>query len=147
MPHELKLKEGDLAPTFTAQTNGGQTVSLVDFAGRPVILYFYPRDDTPGCTKEACAFRDGFAVLHYTLGGKVPVRPRLIGKAATVLQMVTVSWALLKWPLDWLTLLAIATAVCTGVSGVIYVLDGMKLLSASPDSSPVQKNSSDKPPQ
>ncbi|MEN9576381.1 MAG: hypothetical protein RL514_4236 [Verrucomicrobiota bacterium] len=61
MPHELKLKEGDLAPAFTVPTSGGQTVSLADFAGRPVILYFYPRDDTPGCTKEACAFRDAFA--------------------------------------------------------------------------------------
>lgn len=61
MPHELKLKEGDLAPAFTAPTNGGQTVSLTEFKGRPVILYFYPRDDTPGCTKEACAFRDVFA--------------------------------------------------------------------------------------
>ena len=87
----------------------------------------------------------GFAVLHYTLGGKVPVRPRLVGKAATVLQMVTVSWALLKWPLDWLHPLALATAVCTGVSGVIYVMDGMKLLSASPDSSPSPGNSPDKP--
>lgn len=61
MPHELKLKEGDVAPAFTVQTNGGQTVSLADFKGKPVILYFYPRDDTPGCTKEACAFRDAFA--------------------------------------------------------------------------------------
>ncbi len=61
MPHELKLKAGDLAPAFTAQTDGGRTVSLADFTGRPVILYFYPRDDTPGCTKEACAFRDAFA--------------------------------------------------------------------------------------
>jgi peroxiredoxin Q/BCP len=61
MPHELKLKEGDLAPAFTAQINGGQTVSLADFQGRPIILYFYPKDDTPGCTKEACAFRDSFA--------------------------------------------------------------------------------------
>lgn len=61
MPHELKLKEGDAAPAFTAQTNGGKAVSLADFRGRSVILYFYPRDDTPGCTKEACAFRDAFA--------------------------------------------------------------------------------------
>ncbi|MEN9576380.1 MAG: hypothetical protein RL514_4235 [Verrucomicrobiota bacterium] len=76
----------------------------------------------------------GFAMLHYTLGGKVPVRPRLVGKAATVLLMVTISWALLKWPADWLLRLAFAAAVCTAVSGVIYVLDGMKLLSASPDS-------------
>ena len=87
----------------------------------------------------------GFAVLHYTLGGKVPVRPRLVGKAATVLQMVTVSWALLKWPLDWLGPLALATAVCTGVSGVIYVMDGMNLLSASPDSSASPEKSPGKP--
>ena len=58
---ELKLKEGDAAPDFTATANGGQRVSLTDFRGRHVILYFYPRDDTPGCTKEACAFRDEFA--------------------------------------------------------------------------------------
>jgi len=61
--HLLKLKEGDKAPAFTAQTNGGGKVSLADFKGQPVILYFYPRDDTPGCTKEACAFRDHFAAF------------------------------------------------------------------------------------
>jgi peroxiredoxin Q/BCP len=58
---QLKLKEGDKAPTFTVATSGGGTVSLKDYAGKHVILYFYPKDDTPGCTKEACAFRDGFA--------------------------------------------------------------------------------------
>lgn len=58
---ELKLKEGDEAPEFSAMTNGGGKVSLSDFKGKDVILYFYPRDDTPGCTKEACAFRDSFA--------------------------------------------------------------------------------------
>src|ERR1039457_7513019 len=57
---ELKLKEGDTAPDFTAATSGGGNISLADFKGKNVILYFYPRDDTPGCTKEACAFRDGF---------------------------------------------------------------------------------------
>lgn len=63
MPAELKLKlkEGDPAPPFTAVSSGGGTVSLADFKGKSVILYFYPRDDTPGCTKEACAFRDHFA--------------------------------------------------------------------------------------
>jgi len=61
MTHELKLKEGDPAPDFTAPTNGGGKVSLSDFKGKHVILYFYPKDDTPGCTKEACAFRDHFA--------------------------------------------------------------------------------------
>jgi peroxiredoxin Q/BCP len=58
---ELNLKEGDDAPAFTASTSGGGRVSLADFKGRNVILYFYPKDDTPGCTKEACAFRDHFA--------------------------------------------------------------------------------------
>src|SRR5512137_1546550 len=58
---ELKLKVGDKAPTFTVATNGGGKISLSDYLGKNVILYFYPKDDTPGCTKEACAFRDGFA--------------------------------------------------------------------------------------
>lgn len=61
MSLNLTLKVGDLAPAFTVQANGDQTVSLADYAGRNVILYFYPRDDTPGCTKEACVFRDAFA--------------------------------------------------------------------------------------
>ena len=52
-----------MAPEFTATTNGGGKVSLSDFKGKNVILYFYPRDDTPGCTKEACAFRDEFAAF------------------------------------------------------------------------------------
>jgi peroxiredoxin Q/BCP len=58
---ELKLKEGDVAPAFTAMTNGGGKVSLEDFKGQNVILYFYPKDDTSGCTKEACAFRDHYS--------------------------------------------------------------------------------------
>ena len=58
---ELKLKEGDPAPDFTAATNGGGTVTLSALKGRNVILYFYPRDNTPGCTREACGFRDQFA--------------------------------------------------------------------------------------
>ncbi|MCX6902713.1 MAG: thioredoxin-dependent thiol peroxidase [Verrucomicrobia bacterium] len=57
---ELSLKEGDKAPQFTANTNGGNQVSLADFKGKHVILYFYPKDNTPGCTVEACAFRDHF---------------------------------------------------------------------------------------
>lgn len=58
---QLDLKEGDVAPDFTAVTQSGEKVSLTDCKGRNVILYFYPRDNTPGCTKEACAFRDHFA--------------------------------------------------------------------------------------
>lgn len=58
---DLNLKVGDAAPRFTAATNGGGKLSLAEFKGRNVILYFYPKDDTPGCTKEACAFRDAYA--------------------------------------------------------------------------------------
>lgn len=46
------------APAFTAKDTNGNTVSLSDFAGKTVVLYFYPKDDTPGCTKQACSFRD-----------------------------------------------------------------------------------------
>lgn len=45
-------------------TNGGGKISLADYKGHNVILYFYPKDDTPGCTKQACGFRDGFAAFH-----------------------------------------------------------------------------------
>jgi len=54
----LTIVEGAKAPELTLHDAEGRTVSLEDFAGRDVIVYFYPEDDTPGCTKEACAFRD-----------------------------------------------------------------------------------------
>ena len=60
-PVELKLRVGDKAPDFRAQASGGKEVKLSDLRGKNVILYFYPKDDTPGCTKEACGFRDDFA--------------------------------------------------------------------------------------
>jgi peroxiredoxin len=55
------LKEGDKAPEFTATTNTGEQLSLSDLKGKPVVLYFYPKDDTPGCTKQACGIRDAYA--------------------------------------------------------------------------------------
>jgi alkyl hydroperoxide reductase subunit AhpC len=54
----MNLDIGDAAPSFTLPTDGGGKVSLTDFKGKPVVLYFYPKDDTSGCTAEACAFRD-----------------------------------------------------------------------------------------
>jgi len=53
-----KIAEGRKAPDFTLQDATGRRVSLADFKGKDVIVYFYPKDDTPGCTKEACGFRD-----------------------------------------------------------------------------------------
>jgi thioredoxin-dependent peroxiredoxin len=55
------LKEGNVAPAFTTTDGDGNTVRLKDFRGQKVVLYFYPKDDTPGCTKEACSFRDAYA--------------------------------------------------------------------------------------
>lgn len=57
------LKTGNKAPDFTLPTDGGGTVKLSDFKGQPVVLYFYPKDDTSGCTKEACDFRDNLSAL------------------------------------------------------------------------------------
>lgn len=57
------IKVGDKAPQFSAQDQNDNMVSLSDFLGRKVILYFYPRDNTPGCTAEACSLRDGYKEL------------------------------------------------------------------------------------
>jgi peroxiredoxin Q/BCP len=59
----IVVREGQKAPAFTLETLGGKKLSLADFKSKPVVLYFYPKDDTPGCTREACAFRDSQAAL------------------------------------------------------------------------------------
>jgi peroxiredoxin Q/BCP len=61
------LETGAKAPDFSTTDQNGKKVSLKDYRGRKVVLYFYPKDDTPGCTKEACAFRDSFGKFK-TLG-------------------------------------------------------------------------------
>ena len=60
----MPVQEGKPAPAFTLEDANGKKVSLADFAGKNVILYFYPKDDTPGCTKEACGFRDDWKDLQ-----------------------------------------------------------------------------------
>lgn len=57
----MMLKAGDKAPNFTLSDKDGKTVSLSDFAGKRVVLYFYPKDNTPGCTRQACAFAGAYA--------------------------------------------------------------------------------------
>jgi peroxiredoxin Q/BCP len=64
------LEPGQKAPAFALTADDGAKVRLADFAGSPVVLYFYPKDDTPGCTREACAFRDRSAELK-KLGARV----------------------------------------------------------------------------
>jgi cardiolipin synthase len=77
----------------------------------------------------------GLLVVQMTVG-KVAVRPRILGKVATVLQMSIILWILLQWPAQWLRFLVFGAAFCTGVSGFLYVWDGSRQLSAHPSSSP-----------
>ncbi|MEM6868990.1 MAG: peroxiredoxin [Cyanobacteria bacterium P01_F01_bin.3] len=57
----MALSEGTKAPNFSSTDDAGNSVSLSDFSGKPVVIYFYPKDDTPGCTKQACSFRDSYS--------------------------------------------------------------------------------------
>ena len=66
------ITEGAAAPAFTLAGSDGKMHSLAEYRGKNVIIYFYPRDNTPGCTKEACGFRD----LHQTLGAMNAVAAR-----------------------------------------------------------------------
>jgi peroxiredoxin Q/BCP len=58
-----ELKEGDLAPAFTGTSQDGKTISLADYRGKRLILYFYPKDNTPGCTAETCNLNDNYSML------------------------------------------------------------------------------------
>lgn len=72
------LKAGDAAPDFTGILHDGSTVSLADYAGKKLIIFFYPKDDTPGCTAAACSLRDNFGELQakgYELLGVSPDKP------------------------------------------------------------------------
>lgn len=60
----IELKAGDVAPDFSAATSGGGQATLGDFKGKHLVLYFYPKDSTPGCTKEACGLRDLYPQLQ-----------------------------------------------------------------------------------
>ena len=77
----------------------------------------------------------GMVVIHYVCG-RVTIRPRIVGKIATVLQMTAVSWALLKWPTSALHYWSLAAAICTALSGLLYIFDGVRQLSQSPASLP-----------
>lgn len=73
-----QLKAGDKAPNFTGILHDGSTVSLADYAGKKLIIFFYPKDDTPGCTAAACSLRDSFGELQakgYELLGVSPDKP------------------------------------------------------------------------
>lgn len=71
----ITLKEGDKAPAFTGKDQNGQPIALTDYKGKKVVLYFYPEDDTPTCTIQACNLRDNYALLKregFTIIGVSP---------------------------------------------------------------------------
>jgi peroxiredoxin Q/BCP len=59
------VEQGQPAPDFSLRSDSGETISLSDLRGRPVVVYFYPKDDTPGCTRQACAIRDSWAEFEH----------------------------------------------------------------------------------
>lgn len=76
------LEPGQPAPDFTLPDADGQPVSLADLRGRPVVVYFYPRDDTPGCTRQACAIRDEWAAFQDLDAAVVGISPDTVGSHA-----------------------------------------------------------------
>lgn len=70
MQSSLSLQVGTPAPDFSAQTTSGNTIRLTDYRGKKVVLYFYPKDDTPGCTVEACGLRDQYQKIR-ELGAEI----------------------------------------------------------------------------
>lgn len=83
MTEQIRLEVGDTAPAFSLADDAGNTVSLSDYAGQRVVVYFYPRANTPGCTTEACDFRDAFEQLNdagITVLGISPDKPEALAK-------------------------------------------------------------------
>jgi peroxiredoxin Q/BCP len=76
------IEEGRPAPDFELESDAGETVKLSDFRGRPVVLYFYPKDDTPGCTTEACEFRDAYDVFRERGAEVIGVSPDTVASHA-----------------------------------------------------------------
>lgn len=83
MTEQNRLEVGDTAPAFSLQDDAGNTVSLSDYAGKRVVVYFYPRANTPGCTTEACDFRDAMEQLNgseVAVVGISPDQPEALAK-------------------------------------------------------------------
>ena len=92
------VEEGRPAPDFELTSDSGETVSLESLRGKPVVLYFYPKDDTPGCTKEACAFRDRRADLAAHGATVLGVSPDGVASHAAFRDKYALSFPLLADP-------------------------------------------------
>ena len=92
------LKIGDKAPVFEAPDQNGETRRLSDYAGKKLILYFYPKDNTPGCTAEACSLRDGRAVLQERGFEVVGVSPDTVQSHQRFIEKKELNFTLLSDP-------------------------------------------------
>lgn len=92
------LEPGTKAPAFRLQDDRGRTVALADLKGKPVVLYFYPKDDTPGCTKEACAFRDAERELEKLGAVVLGVSPDTVESHAKFRDKYSLNFPLLADP-------------------------------------------------
>ena len=89
------LKPGSKAPTFSLPSDSGERVSLADLKGKPVVLYFYPKDDTSGCTVEACEFRDSWGAVKRSGAVVLGVSPDPIGSHQKFKQKYSLPFPLL----------------------------------------------------
>jgi thioredoxin-dependent peroxiredoxin len=121
----MAIKVGDAAPAFQLSDQAGNSVSLENFRGKPVVLYFYPKDDTPGCTAESCAFRDQYEVFQSTGAAVVGISgdsPESHQKFASKYQL---PFTLLSDPGDKVRKAFGATTAFGLIPGrITYVIDG-----------------------
>ncbi|HEY2208666.1 MAG TPA: thioredoxin-dependent thiol peroxidase [Gaiellaceae bacterium] len=92
------VSEGQPAPEFTLEDDTGETVSLSDFRGKPVVLYFYPKDDTPGCTAQACGIRDAYGEFEQAGAVVLGVSPDKVGKHVKFKEKYDLPFTLLADP-------------------------------------------------
>lgn len=98
-PNKVTLSAGEQAPRFTLTDDHNNTVSLDDYAGKRVIVYFYPRANTPGCTKEACDFRDNLAQLNTAGIDVIAISPDKPEKLAAFRDKYDLTFPLLSDPI------------------------------------------------
>ena len=91
----IRLKPGDPAPDFEARTTEGKQVRLADYRGRKLVLYFYPKDDTPGCTRQACSLRDGNAAIAAKGAAVLGVSTQDVASHAAVTRKFSLNFPLL----------------------------------------------------
>lgn len=98
MTEQKRLEIGDQAPAFTLPNDSGETTSLADYQGKRVLVYFYPRANTPGCTTEACDFRDSLAQLNDLGIEVVGISPDTVDKLVTFREKNNLTFPLLADP-------------------------------------------------